>query len=106
MGDLDFRTIIAFAAIPSTTMLGCVAAYVYSDQKGLKSSTKFLADLFPNRSSVFYLRADFVMSVLIGTCIAIILYSPTHGLSGTCCRSRVDGGIQYSKSREAWKQTE
>jgi uncharacterized membrane protein YbjE (DUF340 family) len=76
LSELDIHAVLGLVSIPSTTLLGCVAAYVYSDQKGIKSSRRFLNGLFPRRSSAFYLRLDFAMSAIIGTCIAIILYSP------------------------------
>jgi uncharacterized membrane protein YbjE (DUF340 family) len=64
------------ANIPSITLLGCVTAYVFTQQKGIKTSIKFLKGFFPRRSSAFYLRVDFILSVIIGTCIGVILYSP------------------------------
>ena len=42
-----------------------------------KPSIKFLKGLFPRRSPAFYFRFDFALSVIIGTCIGVILYSPT-----------------------------
>lgn len=62
--------------IPSITLLGCVTAFVFSEQKGIRSSTKFLRGMFPHKSATFYFRIDFLLSVIIGTCIGIILYSP------------------------------
>jgi hypothetical protein len=73
---LDVQSVITLANIPSVTLLGCVTAYVFSEQKGIKSSRKFLNGFFPRRSAEFYLRVDFLLSALIGTCIGIILYSP------------------------------
>lgn len=74
--DPDIQAAWHFANIPSVTLLGCITAYVFSQQKGLKSSIKFLKDFFPQQSSAFYIRIDFVLSVIIGTCIGVILYSP------------------------------
>ena len=75
----DFHSLLALLSIPSITLLGCITAYVFSEQKGIKSSQKFLAKFFPQRSPTFYFRVDFVVSALIGTAIGIILYSPTTG---------------------------
>lgn len=75
--DQNVQSAWEFANIPSITFLGCVTAYVFTQQKGIKSSIRFLKDFFPRRSSAFYIRVDFIMSVIIGTCIGVILYSPT-----------------------------
>jgi uncharacterized membrane protein YbjE (DUF340 family) len=74
--DQNVQAAWEFANIPSITLLGCVTAYVFTQQKGIKSSIRFLKGLFPRRSSAFYLRVDFILSVIIGTCIGVILYSP------------------------------
>jgi uncharacterized membrane protein YbjE (DUF340 family) len=74
--DENVQAAWEFANIPSITLLGCVTAYVFTQQKGIKSSIGFLKGLFPRRSSAFYLRVDFILSVMIGTCIGVILYSP------------------------------
>src|ERR1700674_175930 len=74
--DQNVQAAWEFANIPSITPLGCVTAYVFTQQKGIKSSIGFLKELFPRRSSAFYLRVDFILSVMIGTCIGVISYSP------------------------------
>jgi hypothetical protein len=74
--DQNIQSAWAFANIPSITFLGCVTAYVFSQQKGIKSSIRFLKDFFPRRSSAFYIRVDFILSVIIGTCIGAILHAP------------------------------
>jgi hypothetical protein len=75
--DQNVQSAWEFANIPSITFLGCVTAYVFTQQKGIKSSIRFLKDFLPRRSSAFYIRVDFIMSAIIGTCIGVILYSPT-----------------------------
>jgi hypothetical protein len=74
--NFEFLPFLALADIPSVTLLGCVTAYIFSEQKGLKSSSRFLKSFFPERSEAFYFRTDFIISALVGTCIGIILYSP------------------------------
>jgi hypothetical protein len=72
----EISTVWHEANIPSITLLGCITAYVFSEQKGIKSSANFLKGMFPQRSKAFYFRTEFIMSAVIGTCIGIILYSP------------------------------
>jgi hypothetical protein len=72
----DLAAVVTLLDFPSITLLGCVTAYIFSEQKGVKSSVRFIKTLFPKRSSVFYFRFDFILSALVGTCIGIILYSP------------------------------
>jgi len=74
---VDFHTIVATVSIPSVTALGCITAYVFSEQKGIKSSQNFLKKFFPKKPASFYFRLDFFMSAIIGTGIGLILYSPT-----------------------------
>jgi uncharacterized membrane protein YbjE (DUF340 family) len=74
--DQNVQSAWEFANIPSITFLGCVTSYVFTQQKDIKSSIRFLKDFFPSRSSAFYIRVDFILSVIIGTCIGVILYSP------------------------------
>ena len=97
--NFDFRSFVAVLSLPSITLLGCVTAYVYSEQKGIKSSLKFLSKFFPRRSQTFYFRVDFVISALIGTSIGIILYSPTTGYQSACRRHWLDCGIQHPEVR-------
>src|SRR5262249_47738890 len=75
--DIDFRSVMVTLAIPNVTALGCITAYVYSEQKGIKSSATFLKRFFPNRRDEFYFRIDFFLSALVGTGIGLVLYSPT-----------------------------
>jgi hypothetical protein len=65
-------------AIPFVTALGCITAFIYSEQKGLKGSLNFWKKCFPGRTDAFYFRADFIMSALVGTGIGLILYSPQN----------------------------
>jgi len=74
---MEYSAIIATLSIPSVTALGCITAYVYSEQKGLKGSVVFLKRCFPKKTEAFYFRMDFFISAIIGTGIGLILYSPT-----------------------------
>jgi hypothetical protein len=76
MGLSEIRDILAAMTIPSVTLLGCITAHVYSEYKGFKSAQKFLKQFFPKRRDSFYIRLEFILSALVGTCIGIILYSP------------------------------
>src|SRR5262249_17829594 len=69
--DLDLHSI----AMPALTFLGCVTAYIFAGQKGFSSQT-FLKKFFPGRSAHFYFRADFFLSVVVGTGIGFALYLP------------------------------
>ena len=75
--ELDLAAAIKAATIPSITLLGCVTAHVYSEQKGFKSGRKYLKQFFPKKTTAFYIRLEFILSAILGTCIGIILYSPS-----------------------------
>ena len=74
MSGINLVYIITVLRIPAVTALGCVAAYMYSERKGLKTSRHFLTQMFPGYSDTFYFRCDFLLSAIIGTVIARILY--------------------------------
>jgi hypothetical protein len=74
----DLKLLIDALALPSVTALGCVTAYVYSEQKELESSLRFLRRFFPNREDTFYFRADFFVTAVVGTCIGLLLYDPRN----------------------------
>jgi hypothetical protein len=73
----QLREVLTWLTIPSVTALGCLTAFIYCEQKGVKGSRDFLRKFFPGHTKAFYLRCDFALSVLVGTVIGIILYSPT-----------------------------
>jgi hypothetical protein len=108
--DQNIQAAWEFANIPSITLLGCVTAYVFSQRKGIKSSIRFLKGFFPRRSPAFYFRLDFILSVITGTCIGVILYSPitehqalAAGLGWTAAFSILTAESQIDKSREERK---
>lgn len=76
--ELTSQVVYDLLALPSVTALGCVTAYVYSEQKQVKSSLQFLKKFFPDKSPAFYFRADFFMTAIVGTCIGLILYEPRN----------------------------
>ena len=77
--DITFDTVRAALTIPSVTALGCITAYVFSEQKGVKSAEACLRKFFPKRQDAFYFRLDFFLSAVVGTGIGLILYSPQNG---------------------------
>jgi hypothetical protein len=76
--ELNPQWFVAAFGLPSVTALGCVTAYVYSEQKEIESSHQFLRRFFPDRSDAFYFRVDFFMTAVVGTCIGQILYQPRN----------------------------
>jgi hypothetical protein len=89
MGDIymDSDTLFAAwssisrtAALPSLTLLGCAVAYIYADQKGIRSARAFLEKCFPQKTEWFYYRVDFLLTAMIGTAVGTALYAPlsTH----------------------------
>jgi hypothetical protein len=70
------QSLVAVVKIPGWTLLGCVTAYIYSEQRETNRSKSFLRGLFPKRTEAFYFRLDFLLSASIGTALGIILYSP------------------------------
>ena len=68
------------AALPSLTLLGCAVAYIYADQKGIRSARAFLEKCFPQKPEWFYYRVDFLLTAMIGTAVGTALYAPlsTH----------------------------
>jgi len=71
-------SVVEALSMPSLTLLGCVSSYIYTEQKGIKNSAKFLEKFFPNRPSVFYFRLNFFLSVVIGTCIGEVMFFPSR----------------------------
>lgn len=59
-----------------TTLFGSAGMYVFSSFKGFENSTNFLRRVLPNRSDVFYARADFMLMTLSGTIIGLITFAP------------------------------
>ncbi|WP_155256486.1 hypothetical protein [Mesorhizobium loti] len=59
-----------------TTVFGACGMYVFSSYKGFDNSINFLKRMFPERSDVFYARADFFLVSLSGSVIGIITFSP------------------------------
>ena len=76
--ELTTKIVIEVLTLPSITALGCVTAYIYSEQKEVKSSQSFLRRFFPERLDVFYFRLDFFMTAVIGTAIGLLLYEPRN----------------------------
>ena len=104
IADLPFREIVSWLSIISCTAIGCFAAYVFCSQKGVKGSREFLMGVLPGRTDAFYARSDFVLTVIIGTFIGIILYSPS-----TALRALAAGvgwtAVFNTANTDRWKQT-
>lgn len=76
--EIDIQFISDALRLPSLTALGCVTAYVYSEQKEIESSLDFLRKFFPDKHDAFYFRIDFFITAVVGTCVGLTLYAPTN----------------------------
>ena len=59
------------------TLFGCVAMYIFSNQKGFQGTIAFLKKFFPKRTKLFYYRTDFFLVTIAGSIIGTIFFNPT-----------------------------
>ena len=57
-------------------IFGAAGMYIFSDYKGFENSKSFLKAQFPRRKKVFYSRADFLMTTVMGSTIGLITFQP------------------------------
>ena len=46
--------------------------------RGFEGATPFLKRFFPNRSDVFYFRADVVVTVAAGSVLGLVVFQPAN----------------------------
>ena len=61
--------------------LGCAAGRVFPFQRDFQGAREFLEHMFPGRSTVFYERADFVVTCTLGAILGTLVVQPAtvHG---------------------------
>lgn len=57
--------------------IGCAAGRVFPFQREFQGSREFLEHMFPGRTLVFYERADFFVTCVMGSILGMILVQPT-----------------------------
>jgi hypothetical protein len=57
--------------------IGCAAGRVFPFQREFQGSREFLEHMFPGRKLVFYERADFFVTCVMGSILGMIIVQPT-----------------------------
>jgi hypothetical protein len=57
--------------------IGCAAGRVFPFQREFQGSREFLEHMFPGRTLLFYERADFFISCILGSILGMIIVQPT-----------------------------
>jgi hypothetical protein len=60
--------------------IGCAAGRVFPFQRDFQGSREFLEHMFPGRAAVFYERADFLLTCVLGSILGTLIIQPasTH----------------------------
>jgi hypothetical protein len=56
--------------------IGCAAGRVFPFQREFQGSREFLEHMFPGRTAVFYERADFFVSCVMGSILGMLIVQP------------------------------
>lgn len=83
--------IIIFGSVFFKTWIGAICAHIlslYSDE--FKGTIPFLNKVFPNKSTTFYFRMDFLVLPLIGALLAYVLLDPIS------LKSSIFAGLSWS----------
>jgi hypothetical protein len=56
--------------------IGCAAGRVFPFQREFQGSREFLEHMFPGRTLVFYERADFFVTCIMGSMLGMIIVQP------------------------------
>jgi hypothetical protein len=56
--------------------IGCAAGRVFPFQREFQGSREFLEHMFPDRTAVFYERADFFVSCVMGSILGMLIVQP------------------------------
>jgi hypothetical protein len=57
--------------------LGCAAGRVFPFQQEFQGSRDFLKHMFPGHPPVFYQRADFILTCVMGSILGMLIVQPT-----------------------------
>jgi hypothetical protein len=57
--------------------IGCAAGRVFPFQREFQGSREFLEHMFPGRKLLFYERADFFVTCVMGSILGLIIVQPT-----------------------------
>jgi hypothetical protein len=57
--------------------LGCAAGRVFPFQREFQGSREFLKHMFPGHERVFYERADFILTCIMGSILGMLIVQPT-----------------------------
>lgn len=57
--------------------IGCAAGRVFPFQREFQGSREFLEHMYPGRTSLFYERADFFVSCVMGSLLGMLIVQPT-----------------------------
>jgi hypothetical protein len=82
---------LVFGSTFFKTWMGAICAHIlslYSDE--FKGTIPFLQKIFPNKSTTFYFRLDFVVLPLIGALLAFVLLDPVS------LKSSIFAGLSWS----------
>lgn len=75
--ELSFESIAPQVVLFCVTLFGSAAMQVFSLNKGFQGTVPFLRKITAKRrSSVFYARMDFFLTVFLGSFIGFVFFSP------------------------------
>jgi hypothetical protein len=57
--------------------IGCAAGRVFPFQREFQGSREFLEHMFPGHPTVFYERADFLLTCIMGSILGMLIVQPT-----------------------------
>lgn len=57
--------------------IGCAAGRVFPFQRDFQGSREFLEHMFPGRAPLFYERADFFVTCILGSVLGMLIVQPT-----------------------------
>ena len=58
------------------TLCGTLTLYTFQLSKGMENSVPVIRQMFPNRSEVFYFRANFILVVALGSVVGDAFFNP------------------------------
>ena len=82
------------------TLFGAVVVQIFALIRNFNGSIRFLRRFFPNRSNIFYTRADFCICVIIGSIIGCIFYSPQSPVGALAAGFSWQGAMTMMITRE------
>ena len=82
------------------TLFGAAAVQIFALFRDINSSIKFLRQFFPNRSNIFYNRANFCICAIIGSIIGFIFFSPQSPIGAMAAGFSWQGAITMMMTKE------